>query len=184
MLDYLIVGLGLAGVSFCEQLERHGRSYKVISDTSQTSSIVAGGLYNPVILKRFTMAWNAKEQMDMAIPFYKSLEKKLKVTLDYKLPVLRRFVSIEEQNMWFEASDKLGLKDFLSTEIRKNKNSNIDAPFEFGEVLHSGRIDTKLLLFSFSQYLLSKDLFLQETFDHALLDRAEEAHLPVLKENT
>ena len=99
MLDYLIVGLGLAGVSFCEQLEKSGKTFKVISDTSQTSSVVAGGLYNPVILKRFTMAWNAKEQMDMAIPFYRSVEKKLKVTLDYKVPVLRRFASIEELNM-------------------------------------------------------------------------------------
>lgn len=175
MLDYLIVGLGLAGVSFCEQLEKSGKTYKVISDTSQTSSVVAGGLYNPVILKRFTMAWNAKEQLDLAVPFYKYLEAKLKVKLDYKLPVLRRFASIEEQNMWFEASDKIGLKDFLSSKIQKNKNSSIDAPFEFGEVLHTGRIDTKLLLSSYSQYLCSKDLFLEETFDHATLHIASEA---------
>lgn len=174
MLDYLIVGLGLAGVSFCEQLEQSGKTYKVISDTSQTSSVVAGGLYNPVILKRFTMAWNAKEQLDLAIPFYNSLEKKLKVKLDYKLPVFRRFASIEEQNMWFEASDKKGLKDFLSPAIRKNKNKNIDAPFEFGEVLQTGRIDTKLLLSSYGQYLLSKDLFLEETFDYATLHIAPE----------
>jgi hypothetical protein len=174
MLDYLIVGLGLAGVSFCEQLEKSGKTFKVISDTSQTSSVVAGGLYNPVILKRFTMAWNAKEQMDMAIPFYRSVEKKLKVTLDYKVPVLRRFASIEEQNMWFEASDKKGLKDFLSPKIQKNKNSNIDAPFEYGEVLHTGRIDTKILLSSYSEYLLSKELLLEDTFDYATLHIATE----------
>jgi glycine/D-amino acid oxidase-like deaminating enzyme len=175
MLDYLIVGLGLAGVSFCEQLEKSNKTYTVISDTSQTSSVVAGGLYNPVILKRFTMAWNAKEQLDLAIPFYKALEKKLNVKLDHKLPVLRRFASIEEQNMWFEASDKIGLNHFLSSEIHKNKNLNIDAPFEFGKVLNTGRIDTKLLLSAYSQYLLSKDLFLNETFDHATLHIASEA---------
>ena len=175
MLDYLIVGLGLAGVSFAEQLEKSGKTFKIISDTSQTSSVVAGGLYNPVILKRFTMAWNAKEQLSMAVPFYTSLEDKLKVRLDYKLPVLRRFASIEEQNLWFEASDKIGLKDYLSPEIKKNKNPNIDAPFEFGEVLHTGRIDTKLLLSSYSQYLRSKGLLLDETFDHATLHIATEA---------
>ena len=175
MVDYLIVGLGLAGVSFCEQLEKNGKTFKVISDTSQTSSVVAGGLYNPVILKRFTMAWNAKEQLNLAIPFYKSLEKKLQVKLNHKLPVLRRFASIEEQNMWFEASDKAGLKEFLSPEIQKNINPNIDAPFSLGLVLHAGRIDTKLLLSAYSQYLLSKDLLSPETFDHESLSVSEES---------
>ncbi|MEP3209231.1 MAG: FAD-dependent oxidoreductase [Maribacter sp.] len=169
MIDYLIVGLGIAGVSFCERLEQSGKTYKVISDASQTSSLVAGGLYNPVILKRFTMAWNAKEQLDLAIPFYQSLERKLKIKLNYKLPVLRRFASIEEQNMWFEASDKIGLKDFLATTIQRNQNPKIDAPFGFGEVLHTGRIDTAKLLLSYKEYLRSKDRFVQETFDYGAL---------------
>jgi len=176
MLDYLIVGLGLAGVSFCEQLEKSDKTYKIISDTSQTSSVVAGGLYNPVILKRFTMAWNAKEQLDLVIPFYKSLENKLSVKLDYKLPVLRRFASIEEQNMWFEACDKIGLKDFLSLEIHENQNLNLDVPFGFGEVLHTGRIDTAKLLSSYQKYLRSKNAFIAETFDHSAL-KIEAEHL-------
>ncbi|MGB7394704.1 MAG: FAD-dependent oxidoreductase, partial [Pricia sp.] len=117
MLDYLIVGLGLAGISFCEQLEKHGKSYAVIGDDSQSSSLVAGGLYNPVVLKRFTLAWKAKEQLIQAIPFYSDLEKKLGVQLNHRLPIYRRFVSIEEQNFWFEAADKKGLSEFLSTDI-------------------------------------------------------------------
>jgi glycine/D-amino acid oxidase-like deaminating enzyme len=169
MIDYLIVGLGLAGVSFCEQLEKRGKTYKVISDSSQTSSIVAGGLYNPVILKRFTMAWNADEQLKLAKPFYASLEKKLNVKLDYPIRVLRRFASVEEQNLWFEASDKPRLKDFLSPEIVKNKNLNIDAPFEFGKVLKTGRIDVQQLLSYYLENLLSEELLMQETFDYAKL---------------
>lgn len=174
MVDYLIVGLGLAGVSFCEQLEKRGKTYKVISDTSQTSSVVAGGLYNPVILKRFTMAWNADDQLKLAKPFYASLEKKLNIKLDYKIPVLRRFASIEEQNLWFEASDKPKLKRFLSPKILSNKNPNIDAPFEFGEVLQTGRIDVQQLLSSYNEYLLSNKLLLQDSFDYAKLHLAAE----------
>lgn len=165
MLDYLIVGLGLAGTSLCERLEKNDKTFKVISDASQTSSIVAGGLYNPVILKRFTMAWNAKEQLEQAIPFYTSLEKKLKVKLNYKLSVLRRFASVEEQNLWFEACDKPLLEDFLSQKLLTNTNSCIDAPLGYGEVLGTGRIDTALLISSYKKYLLLKDLFLSETFD-------------------
>ena len=75
MLDYIIVGLGLAGISFCEVLEKEGKSFMVVSDDSQQASLVAGGLYNPVILKRFTMAWKGREQMDLAIPALQILWK-------------------------------------------------------------------------------------------------------------
>ncbi|MBO0321493.1 FAD-binding oxidoreductase [Muricauda sp. CAU 1633] len=165
MYDYLVVGLGLAGISFCEVLEKEGKSFKVVSDVSQQASQVAGGLYNPVILKRFTLAWKAKEQMELAKPFYSDLEQKLGKTLDYKVPVLRRFASVEEQNTWFEASDKPGLGYFLSTTIIQNKNPNIDAPFGFGEVKFTGRIDTATLVESYRKYLDDKGFLVHESFD-------------------
>jgi hypothetical protein len=164
MVDYLIVGLGLAGISFCEVLERNNKSFKVISDDSQTSSVVAGGLYNPVTLKRFTLPWNAKEQLDLAIPFYAELEQKLNIKLDYKIPIWRRFASINEQNLWFEASDKTNLGLFIAPKIYSNHNPNIEAPYGYGEVLHTGRIDTAVLLAHFTQYLTDKNLMLKETF--------------------
>ncbi len=165
MLDYLVVGLGLAGVSFCEQLEKSGKTYAVISDTSQTSSIVAGGLYNPVILKRFTLAWKAKEQFEQLLPFYTSLEHRLNVKLIYQFPVLRRFASVEEQNLWFEAIDKKGVGGFLSPTLIKNVNPCVDAPLGYGEVLGTGKVDTALLIAAYQKLLLSKNIFWQETFD-------------------
>lgn len=165
MLDYLIVGSGLAGISFAETLERNYKSFKVISDNSQTSSIVAGGIINPVILKRFTLAWKAEEQLSLAVPFYKNLEENLGVRLYRPLSVLRRFVSIEEQNLWFEASDKSGLEKFLSSNIRQNINKCIDAPLGYGEVLQTARLDTKKMIEVYRAHLLKRGLFLQETFD-------------------
>ena len=164
MVDYLVVGLGLAGMAFCDVLEQQGRSFICISDDSQQASVVAGGLYNPVILKRFTPAWRAGEQMEMAIPFYTRLEDKLQIPLDYKLPVLRRFTSVEEQNNWFQAADRPQLQPFLSLKIRENHNSLLDAPFGFGEVLHTGRVDTKSLLKAYSEYLGNKGLLKNTTF--------------------
>ncbi|MDL5510835.1 FAD-binding oxidoreductase [Arenibacter sp. M-2] len=169
MVDYLIVGLGLAGISFGEVLERNKKSFKVISDESQTSSVVAGGLYNPVTLKRFTMAWNAKEQLDLAIPFYSELESKLNIQLDYKIPILRRFASINEQNLWFEASDKPNLSRFMGPKLLPNDNPHIDAPFGYGEVLHTGRIDTSVLVSQYKRYLAEHNLILRESFDFEAL---------------
>jgi len=164
MLDYLIVGLGLAGVSFCECLESKGKTFRVINDNSQTSSIVAAGLYNPVILKRFTLAWNAEKQINLVHPFYAALEKKLGVTLDHKLPLLRRFSSAEEQNNWFRAADTARLQNFLSDEVTANNYAKLDAPFGFGEVIGTGRIATGELIKHYSEYLNANGRILQETF--------------------
>ncbi|MEO0525889.1 MAG: FAD-dependent oxidoreductase [Bacteroidota bacterium] len=164
MLDYLVVGLGLAGVSFCETLENNNKSFVVVTDHSQVASMVAGGLYNPVLLKRFTLAWNAKEQLRIAMPFYAGLEKKLDVPLDHKVPILRRFASIAEQNLWFEAADKPELQPFLSTQIISNTNMAVDAPYGYGRVLGTGRVDTEKLVAVYAAYLLAKNVLIKKTF--------------------
>lgn len=167
--DYIIVGCGLAGVSFCEELRAHHKSFVVVDDQSQSSSIVAAGLYNPVILKRFTEVWKSKEQLEMAESFYVNLENLLGVKLDYKLPVYRRFASVEEQNDWFNASDKSALEGLLSPQLIKNENPAIDAPYGFGEVRGTGRIDTATLLSHYKLYLKTINCYSNETFDHKLI---------------
>ncbi|KAF2082759.1 NAD(P)/FAD-dependent oxidoreductase [Flavobacterium sharifuzzamanii] len=165
MLDYLIVGSGLAGISFAEVALKNNKSILLLDDKSQNSSRVAGGLYNPVILKRFSEVWNAKEQLVLMNEFYDKVEEKLKEKFNFKMPVLRKFFSIEEQNNWFSASDKINLVPFLSTKLISKKYSSIDSPFDYGEVLHTGYVDTALLLDTYRQYLLQNDLLREESFD-------------------
>jgi len=168
-IDYIIVGCGLAGIAFCEQLRKHKKSFIVFDDASQNSSPVAAGLYNPVVLKRFTEAWKGKDLLDMALPMYKNLEQLLNVNLDYKLPVYRKFSSVEEQNEWFTATDKPSLQNCLSTKIIKNSNPKINAPYGFGEVLNTGRIDTGELIKYYRKYLENLNQIIFETFDYQLL---------------
>ncbi|RKE98237.1 NAD(P)/FAD-dependent oxidoreductase [Ichthyenterobacterium magnum] len=172
--DYIIVGSSLAGISFSEVLRANNKSFIVFDNDSQQSSIVAAGLYNPVILKRFTEVWQAKAQLDLALPKYKALEDLLNVKLDYKIPVYRRFTSIEEQNKWFTAADKPSLEHYLSTTLKKNVNANIDAPFGFGEVLQTGRIDTKALIKNYRNYLVEMNQFVNETFNYQNLSVLED----------
>lgn len=165
MVDYLVIGLGLAGVSLCHTLERKGKSFVVITDSSQRSSWVAGGLYNPVILKRFKAAWRAQDQMNLLPPFYDSLQKLLNIRIIHPIPVLRRFATIEEQNLWFEAADRPELSSFLSLDLHDNSNSNIDAPLGYGEVLDTGRVDTKALVEAYAEYLKKSGSVLFESLD-------------------
>lgn len=170
MKDYIIVGSGIAGICFAEHALQNNKSILVINDTSQNASKIAGGLYNPVILKRFSEVWKAQEQINYLTVFYAELENKLNVTLDYKLPIYRKLFSVEEQNNWFVASDKKGLSDFLASKLHYKKYKNIAAHFGYGEVLHSGFVDTKLLLNAYQNYLLSNSMLLSETFDYSKLE--------------
>ena len=98
MLDYIIVGSGLAGIAFSEYAINNDKSILVVNNQSQNSSRIAAGLYNPVILKRFSEVWQASEQLDLVREFYNAIEQKLNIKVDYRIPLLRKFYSVEEQN--------------------------------------------------------------------------------------
>lgn len=170
MIDYIIVGSGLAGISFSEIALKHKKSILVFDNNSQNSSKIAGGLYNPVILKRFSEVWNAQEQLDLMNQFYSDLNEKISIKFDFKKSILRKFFSIEEQNNWFAASDKPSLAPFLSTSIVTKKYLGIDSPFNYGEVLQTGYVDTANLLSKYKNYLKESDLLVEESFQYNLLE--------------
>ncbi len=169
MIDYIIVGLGLSGIAFCETLEKHNKSYRVFDHGKNSSSIIAAGLYNPVNLKRFTAGWNTDEQLEKAMAFYTAIENKFQIKINNRQSIFRIFYSIEEQNMWFYASDKPLLKPYLSQHILKSENENILAPYGLGEVISSGFIDTKLLISTYREYLAHNKLIYNKPFDYERL---------------
>ena len=175
MIDYLIVGSGLAGISFTEIALRNEKTVFVLDNNSQNSSKIAGGLYNPVILKRFSEVWQAQEQLILMNEFYTSLEEKLKYKFDFKRPILRKFFSVEEQNNWFAASDKIALAPFLSTTLISKKYAGIDSPYGYGEVLQTGYVDTALLLNKYRDYLKHNNWFQEESFDYNALHIASDS---------
>ncbi len=166
MKDYIIVGAGIAGISFAETAFLNNKSFVVFNDTSQQSTRVAAGLYNPVILKRMSLPLNAAEHMEYIRPFYKRIEERLNIKFDHQLPVLRKFASVEEQNNWFEAMDKPAFIPFLSTKIVRNKYDSLDAPFGFGEVLGTGYVDTVTFLKAYHEYLAEKGNLINDSFIH------------------
>lgn len=167
--DYIIVGLGLSGLAFCEVLDKNDKSFVVIDGAKTNASQVAAGLYNPVVLKRFTLAWEADQQLQSALPFFEAIENKIQTQVNYPLPVLRVFNSVQEQNNWFEATDNRKLSPFLSDTILSNTNTNINATLGFGQVKQTGRIDVATLLIKYQERLRTSNRLLEELFDHSQL---------------
>jgi len=164
--DYIVVGLGLAGLAFTKELEKNKKSFIVFEDNSQNSSIVAGGMYNPVILKRFTPVWNAVDQLKIALPFYAELESQFNKKYDYPMAIYRLFKSVEEQNNWFIASDKPLLSNYMIPQIINKKFDGVLANYGFGKLTNTGRIDTKTLLEDYRSYLSENYVLKNESFEY------------------
>ena len=172
--DYIIVGLGLAGLAFSRELTKYNKTFIVFEDNSQHSSKVAGGMYNPVVLKRFTPVWDAETQLEKALPFYEELEELLGGKYDYKVDIFRLFTSIEEQNNWFVASDNPVLSDYLIPKVVTNKYNGIDSPFGYGNVTKTGRVDTLTLLNDYRKHLEKENLIIYDKFDHEAINLENE----------
>ncbi|SHI90507.1 Glycine/D-amino acid oxidase [Mesonia phycicola] len=166
--DYIIVGFGLAGLCFADKLRKENKSFVVFDDNSQDASLVAGGMYNPVILKRFTLAWEADVQLQNALSVYKDIETLLEESIITSKNILRRFNSVEEQNNWFTASDNNSLSPFLDTKLVASAKG-INSEFSFGRVNGTGRLNTNKLISAYKAYLQSKKVFFTERFKYDLL---------------
>ena len=165
-IDYIIVGLGLAGIALVEELTRKNRSFLVFEDESQTSSLVAGGMYNPVVLKRFNPVWKGDEQLAVALPHYNRLEEKFQSAYDRRMDILRIFKSIEEQNNWFTACDKPRLRPFLEPVIEDNEYPEVKAEFRIGRVRGTGRVRVKELVNDYRDYLESQGRLIRKSFSY------------------
>jgi glycine oxidase len=166
MIDYIIVGNGLAGISFAEIALHQGKSICVFDNDSQPSSRVAGGLYNPVVLKRFSEVWKAKEQIEFAFPLYHRIQSKLNVVFDFEIPILRKLYSIEEQNNWFQAADKPNLAPFLESQLVTKKYDSITSPFHYGKVNHTGYLNISMLIEAYTNYLKTLNCFCSDEFQY------------------
>lgn len=170
MFDYLLVGFGLAGVCFAETAISDSKSILVINNELHPSTRVAAGLYNPVVLKRFTETWKAQEQINLLNNFYSSIENRLNIKIDFKLPIYRKLFSVEEQNNWFVSADKISLSSFLSPKLVCKKINSINSSYHYGEVKQTGYINLSLLLDSYISYLINKNAYISEPFDYASIN--------------
>jgi hypothetical protein len=162
MKDVLIVGFGIAGLSVAIRLQERSKSFDVISDESQQSSKVAGGVLNPVVLKRYNLAWNAQILMPEALQFYTDITGG-----DYKLvqdiPIIKLFSSIEDQNNWMVASDQPQLEAYLDSKASSTQ-AQIKSPFKAGQVHQTRLIHIHKLLNYHQERLELSSQFYKDTF--------------------
>jgi len=165
MKDALVIGFGIAGLSVSKHLEFKNKSFDIIADDSQQSSKVAGGVLNPVALKRYNLAWKADHLMPEAISFYSTFNTESQVNHFDQIPVFKLFSSIEDQNNWSVASDQPKLEPFLNPEIQ-----SLDLPvypnFKAGEVQQTHLLELKPLIEAQISNYKATHQFSSDSFDY------------------
>ena len=141
----------------------------VYDHSKNVSTLTSAGVLNPTVLKRFTKVWNAEVHLKVALKFYRELSEKIQIPFFSELPLLRLINNIEEQNNWIVACDRKEMSPFLYPKIIKCNLQYIKAPYGFGKVLGTGRIDTLTLINGYKDYLIKNNQLIKESFDHQLL---------------
>lgn len=165
--DYIIVGMGIAGICFSKQLMDHNKSFVVITDACTGATQNSGGVFNPIVLRRFTAPENTIIYTEYALNMYHAMQQYISDKWMYtKQKVNRIFVSVEEQNNWFIAADKPHLKPFIAPKLQANTNPHVLAEFGLGVVLNSFRIDTVRFIHSFHKRFLIDQKLIEEKFEY------------------
>ncbi len=163
-IDYIIVGLGLAGACLALQLLKRGKRILVYDMPQQNrASTVAAGLFNPITGKRVVKTWKADEIFSYLFQFYREAEKELKVKFFYDRPLYTPFRSIEEQNEWMSKSADDGFNKYI-VQVATHPIFESEVNDPLGGILLSkcGHINTNVFLEGVRQLVQEKESYLEE----------------------
>ena len=170
--ENLVVGLGIAGLNLCHQLEKAGKSFLVIDNCpSNSASLIAGGIYNPVVLKRKIKSWKVDELFPQLVETYSELELKLEGSfLQHNFPILKPIGSVDEIKEWKDSVENKRLETYVQS-VQENLPVGPFQSSVIGSVTinNSGFVRIGKLLLSYREYLKEKGLLIEEPFDHSAL---------------
>ncbi len=167
IVDYIIVGQGLAGTLLTHFLEQQQQKVFVINNTSEyAASSVAAGIINPITGRRYVKSW----MVDTLIPFaeqtYNTLSQQLGVTVFSQKNIIRTlFNRLEEDYWWLKSEEEGYAKYMLPNAALGNYKGRILPDFSYGEVTGGGQANVALLTEHYRHYLIEKGSYQIANFD-------------------
>lgn len=176
--DYFIVGQGLAGSILALQLMKENKSFHIYDPhLSKSSSTVAAGLINPLVLKRLTLSWKAKEFITYNKTFYPEIEQLIQKKFFHPLPLYKLIFTEDDKYFWKHRFKKKKFIDFMdSTLYPAEKELFLTKNYLKGKVKQASWVDTHKLLntlrdiFLKNQQLTEKKIDYQKLRDHQYED--------------
>ena len=146
--ETLIIGQGIAGSCLGLELSERNKDFLIIDNNYyRSSSLVAAGLYNPIIFRKPSKSYNADNLIPHLKSFYSKWEQNLNAKFHNQRNIIRAFSSTEEVNNWALKSSNSEYSSFLKTDmLPENFNSNLYCEYGGGTVMEAGNVDVKEFL--------------------------------------
>ena len=162
MKEILIVGRGLAGATLSFEFTKRNIPHKIFDQPKlSTSSKVAAGLINPIVLKRLKMVQGAEEFTRLMPSYYEQLEELTGHRFFNPAIIEHIFATVGEQNLWEEKKDLLFHSQFLKSQ-KPNPYHEITAPLGLGIMSGAAWLDTEAYLKAHKLYCQLNNITLVE----------------------
>jgi glycine oxidase len=171
MIDFIIVGRGLAATTLMHSFHQNNLSFKVVgNETLSSCSKVAAGIWNPIVFKRLTKSWLADELIPYLTTFYKHCENLTKEKFVTYRPIIKPFTEEQEKKLWMKKA-KEELESFLEEEIQNKLSPELEHCLiqnGYGIVKNAGNLNTEAFLDASSTFF--KEFVLDAVFEHHQLE--------------
>ncbi len=167
MTDFIIVGQGLAANVMAHTFYNHQISFKIIGQSHLSNcSMVAAGIWNPIVFKRLTKSWLADDTIPFLNKFYSNCENTLKLKFVTQRKLIKPFVEEQEKVLWLKKS-KNELEHFLDETIYSVAGTNFKNCIvnnSYGIVKQAGNVDLPVFLNGSADFF--KEHIISEEFDY------------------
>ena len=146
--DVLILGRGIAGAVLAEACRMRGLSFHVFDWKREgNASMAAGGVVNPVVLRRDVPCWRASELMLLSPAFYEAWQERLSIIAWHPMSVVKIFPTPNEVKQWARAMAKPGTAPFIASRPEPEIDAApLHVPHGYGTVTAAAWLDIPMLL--------------------------------------
>ena len=167
MIDFLIIGQGLAGSLLAWELIQRGCTVLIVDNGQENASKVAVGLINPVTGMRFVKSADVEWLLPAARCCYSNLTGFFEQEFFIEKPVLRIFRSEKEI---IDAEKRLKSVDYQpylnNIGLPENLTGDLATPYGFLEQKQTGYLLTRPLLNYLKEFFISGNNYLKTDFDY------------------
>lgn len=166
MLDFIIIGQGVAGSFLAAELLQRGCKILVIDKLNFSSaSNIAYAVINPITGRRMVKTWLADELIPCAEKTYRQLEKNFSEQFFAPVKIVRLFSSVKEQNDWSARCADADYEKYLSNSAVVHFDSGkIKNDFGGFEINGGYKIAAAMFFASLRRFFKEKNVLLEEEF--------------------
>ena len=168
--DFLLVGLGLAGGLLAWELSRRGAKLRVVDDNHrENASLVAAGLVTPVTGKRLVLQDNAETLLVAGRARYDELAWQFGQEFFHPMPLLRLFDDETERGYFSRRRSDPAYTEFVGAPATAVELAAFHAPCGGVWFQQTGYLDTPALIGAIRDWLDASDRLSNEPVEYGEL---------------